>query len=615
MSGFTTTPNYNLRKPTVGGDNDLWGGDWNINADLIDAAIKARADAIAGFGSMAQQNAPAVAITGGQVSGLTQLGVVTTAFAASDPRIPNLGLGVQDAAGNIAGAVMDDGSLQWGLIAATTMKASTASANTLTPIVLNLQENQVAALDTRVPDIMLSWQDAAGNIGGAIDRAGVLMWSVLRASVVTSPAVTTTTLTIGADRFSELDPRVPDFVYVWQDASGNIVAGLDRNGVFNAALGNTGMVPISGASMTGPLILAADPSPSVPNGAATKNYVDTKALLLTGGALLGPVSVAAAPTTAAQIASKGYVDQAVLNAGGSGPGLDPTFNSVNVPDHYLIGGKMAIRMWTPNPGSTGVDGLPNTHVGQYITSVGNGNVLVGCYAGGPNMTSGENTYVGMQAGASHTGPGQQNLAMGCGALRVDPSPANVVAVGSDVCRNSTNNLRSVFVGTHAGRNGNGITDSILIGHWVMFGTDGVMPPLVNTVAIGSYVLSDPNMGSANNSVFVGANVVRKGQSVPGNLVLGPNVASGTLVNGTGLIYLGASNAIDAAAPTENNTFRLGNHPTNLMRATAINTASPQFFFDWLPGSPSYANDAAAAAGGVEPGQIYRSGSAVMCRVA
>src|SRR6478736_2428214 len=33
MSGFTTTPNYGLRKPIVGADNDAWGGDWNTNAD------------------------------------------------------------------------------------------------------------------------------------------------------------------------------------------------------------------------------------------------------------------------------------------------------------------------------------------------------------------------------------------------------------------------------------------------------------------------------------------------------------------------------------------------------------------------------------------------------
>jgi hypothetical protein len=37
MAQFTA--HYNLAKPLVGGDIDLWGGQWNINADKIDVAI------------------------------------------------------------------------------------------------------------------------------------------------------------------------------------------------------------------------------------------------------------------------------------------------------------------------------------------------------------------------------------------------------------------------------------------------------------------------------------------------------------------------------------------------------------------------------------------------
>jgi hypothetical protein len=33
---MTTTPNFGLNKPTVGGDRNVWGGKWNANADLID---------------------------------------------------------------------------------------------------------------------------------------------------------------------------------------------------------------------------------------------------------------------------------------------------------------------------------------------------------------------------------------------------------------------------------------------------------------------------------------------------------------------------------------------------------------------------------------------------
>jgi hypothetical protein len=68
MSGFITTPNYNLRKPTVGADNDLWGGDWNTNADIIDTQIKARADAIAGM----------LPLTGGTLTGPLTLPTLTT---------------------------------------------------------------------------------------------------------------------------------------------------------------------------------------------------------------------------------------------------------------------------------------------------------------------------------------------------------------------------------------------------------------------------------------------------------------------------------------------------------------------------------------------------------
>lgn len=35
----TQTPNYNLEKPTVGGDTDVWGGMLNGNADIIDASM------------------------------------------------------------------------------------------------------------------------------------------------------------------------------------------------------------------------------------------------------------------------------------------------------------------------------------------------------------------------------------------------------------------------------------------------------------------------------------------------------------------------------------------------------------------------------------------------
>ena len=46
----TTTTNYNLNKPTVGGDTDAWGDLINTSMDTIDTQMKANADAVAGLG-------------------------------------------------------------------------------------------------------------------------------------------------------------------------------------------------------------------------------------------------------------------------------------------------------------------------------------------------------------------------------------------------------------------------------------------------------------------------------------------------------------------------------------------------------------------------------------
>jgi hypothetical protein len=79
----------------------------------------------------------------------------------------------------------------------------------------------------------------------------------------------------------------------------------------NATSGDaSSKVSKSGDTMTGPLILAADPTQ--PLEATTKEYVDNNFLDLSGGTLTGPLTLNADPTNALEPATKQYVDTTFL---------------------------------------------------------------------------------------------------------------------------------------------------------------------------------------------------------------------------------------------------------------------------------------------------------------
>ena len=74
-------------------------------------------------------------------------------------------------------------------------------------------------------------------------------------------------------------------------------------------------LPLSGGTLTGALLLAADPAVNLQ--AATKQYVDAQVattLPRTGGTLIGPITLAADPTASLHAASKRYVDAQASNA-------------------------------------------------------------------------------------------------------------------------------------------------------------------------------------------------------------------------------------------------------------------------------------------------------------
>jgi hypothetical protein len=99
MSGFSTTPNFALKKPVTGADDDMWGTHWNQNADALDTLIKTVQDS-SGVKSF-NTRAGAVTLTLADVTGAGGAPSVNPAFSG--------GMSVKTT-GNDTGLTFLDGS-------------------------------------------------------------------------------------------------------------------------------------------------------------------------------------------------------------------------------------------------------------------------------------------------------------------------------------------------------------------------------------------------------------------------------------------------------------------------------------------------------------------------
>jgi microcystin-dependent protein len=126
----TNTTNLNLTKPEVGASSDTWGTKVNANFDAVDqlfdagpalkvakggtgATTSSGARTNLGLGSIATQNANAVAITGGTVSGIADLAVADGGTGASDAAgaRTNLGLGALAVLSTVGASEITDGAV------------------------------------------------------------------------------------------------------------------------------------------------------------------------------------------------------------------------------------------------------------------------------------------------------------------------------------------------------------------------------------------------------------------------------------------------------------------------------------------------------------------------
>ncbi len=225
--------------------------------------------------------------------------------------------------------------------------ASTAAANTVAPTG-NLQNVPFGSATTLVPG---NNYPAGSALGYVCTTAGTLTMTLFDGSTINMPLSVNanfgiSVLPFAVTRISLSNGLVGSFFNLFYGVPGS--SGSSGSGTTTVA----GALLLVGGAMTGPLTLAGDPTTALQ--AATKQYVDSHAagsgpgggLPLTGGTLTGPLTLSANPSSALQAATKQYVDS--LAGGSTGPvvatgavaarsAADRASDKLNVLDFYQSG--------------------------------------------------------------------------------------------------------------------------------------------------------------------------------------------------------------------------------------------------------------------------------------
>ena len=321
----TTTPNFNLNLPDVGGDWDLWGNQTNNNWIFLDGALLPiwggqmtgllglSGDPTTPLGAATRQYVDAVSarlgnyvpLAGGAMTGPLQL-PPGSAPAPSLQLYPGTGI-YGPASGNVA------------ISAAGVLVFSTSSITARFNIPLQVNADPTANLGVATKQYVDAVSGQLGNYlpltggqltgplitpagtGGSLLGIGIGnnttgLWStggnalVLQTGGSTNLYLSPTgnqmgqplTMMGGATLTLAADATQPMQAVTLQQMSA-IVGGP--------------YLPIAGGTLTGPLTLAANPT--APLQAATMGYADTK-LSLGGGTLTGALTLAADPASALQ---------------------------------------------------------------------------------------------------------------------------------------------------------------------------------------------------------------------------------------------------------------------------------------------------------------------------
>ena len=218
MSGYSTTPNYGLLKPIVGADNDQWGSHWNLNADTLDAQLKA-------------VDTAKLPLAGGTMSGpLIDAG--GTSYSISPATTPLYAW--TDAAGSVAAGILPDGTFRLGKLSFVISDGGRFTGPTTDAGSTVTGAPEARALAT----FQYAWGDPSGNVAAMLLsdgtlRVGSLNATTLNATSFTSSQTVFAQLTIGSDVWQPLISTAAG-KYALADPSGNVALLLDNNGFLRA---------------------------------------------------------------------------------------------------------------------------------------------------------------------------------------------------------------------------------------------------------------------------------------------------------------------------------------------------------------------------------------------
>jgi hypothetical protein len=216
-----------------------------------------------------------------------------------------------------------------------------------------------------------------------------------------------------------------------------------------------------------------------------------------------------------------------------------------------------------NSGMT-TSAINNTVIGYQTglnSSSGNNNVYLGYQAGKNATTASDNVVIGYQAGLGSIS-GSGNILIGSGVAGASDTAA-VVAIGLNADFEDGGCCQTVL-GSYAVTSGN----STAVGFGakskggggfggVSFGANAGDSGGADNVIIGGGAGSTNNLIGAYNTILgsgSGTNIT----SGTNNLILGYNIATGSLSSGTHNILIGTSSSVDTPASNTNNFLNIGN---------------------------------------------------------